>query len=113
MSEGCCYLTTTGRLSGEPREVELWFERERDTVFMLSGNGVLSAWVRNILAQPSVSVRIGAEKLEGRARVVGDDEEIARVRELVAAKYERLDTAWRREGVPVAIALERPGGQVP
>jgi deazaflavin-dependent oxidoreductase (nitroreductase family) len=108
VSEDCCYLTTTGRLSGEPREVELWFERERETIYMLSGNGVLSAWVRNILAQPSVSVRIGAETFEGRASVVGDEEEIARVRELVAAKYDRLESAWRREGVPVAVELQAP-----
>lgn len=107
MSDDCCYLTTTGRLSGEPREVELWFERERDTVFMLSGNGVLSAWLRNILAEPSVTVRIGDETFQGRASVVGDDEEIARVRELVAGKYDRLESAWRREGVPVAVELAR------
>lgn len=110
MSEDYCYLTTTGRLSGEPREVELWFERERDTVYVLSGNGVLSAWVRNILADPEVSVRIGSETFEGQAHVVSDDEEIARVRELVAGKYGRLDSAWRREGVPVAVELERPRG---
>jgi deazaflavin-dependent oxidoreductase (nitroreductase family) len=110
VSEDCCCLTTTGRVSGEPREVELWFERERDTVYMLSGNGVLSAWVRNILAEPAVKLRIDGEAFEGRAQVVGDDEEIARVRELVAGKYERLDSAWRREGVPVAVELDAAGG---
>jgi deazaflavin-dependent oxidoreductase (nitroreductase family) len=107
VSEDYCYLTTTGRLSGEPREVELWFERERDTVYMLSGNGVLSAWVRNLLADPRVTVRIGGETFEGRAEVVSEDAEVARVRAIVAGKYDQLESAWRREGVPVAVELKR------
>jgi deazaflavin-dependent oxidoreductase (nitroreductase family) len=110
VSEECCYLTTTGRLSGEPREVELWFAQEEDTVFMLSGGGVRSHWVRNILADPEVSVRIGDESFAGRAQVVAGDEKIARVRELVAGKYDRLESEWRREGCPVAVELERGGG---
>jgi deazaflavin-dependent oxidoreductase (nitroreductase family) len=110
VSDDCCFLTTTGRVSGEPREVELWFAREEDTVFMLSGDGVRAHWVRNILALPDVSVRIGSESYDGRAQVVEDEEEIARVRELVALKYDRLESDWRREGCPVAVVLDSAAG---
>ena len=27
--EDYCYLTTTGRISGRPREIEIWFALER------------------------------------------------------------------------------------
>ena len=31
-SESYCYLTTTGRVSGEPREIEIWFGLDGDTL---------------------------------------------------------------------------------
>ena len=34
-----CYLTTVGRKSGLARTIEIWFGRERDTVYLLSGGG--------------------------------------------------------------------------
>ena len=103
-------LITTGRVSGEPREVEIWFAREEDTVFILSGDGVHSHWVRNILAEPAVSVRIGDETFEGRGQVVDGEEEIAPVRELGARKYDRLDSSGRPDGASVAIELAGGGG---
>jgi deazaflavin-dependent oxidoreductase (nitroreductase family) len=104
--ETCCRLTTTGRVSGEPREVEIWFALEDETLYMLSGNGVRSHWVRNILADPGVSVSAGSETLEGQATVIDEPQEVARVRELVAARYDRLESSWRREGLPVAVKLD-------
>lgn len=107
VDETCCQLTTTGRVSGEPREIEIWFALEGDTLYMLSGGGVRSDWVRNILAEPGVSVRVGQETLAGRAAIVDAPDEVARVRELVAARYDRLESSWRREGLPVAVKLDR------
>src|SRR4051794_27550928 len=108
--ESYCYLTTTGRVSGEPREIEIWFALDGSTLFMLSGSGTRAHWVRNLLVNPKVEVRIGAETYGGRARIVDDVQDIARVRELVAGKYDRLDSDWRRQGLPVAVDLEREPG---
>ena len=36
-AEDYCYLTTTGRVSGEPREIEIWFALEGGSLYMLSG----------------------------------------------------------------------------
>ena len=38
--EDYCYLTTTGRVSGEPREIEIWFGLAGDTLYMLSGGRI-------------------------------------------------------------------------
>jgi hypothetical protein len=35
--EDYCYLTTRGRLSGEPREIEIWFALENSTLYILAG----------------------------------------------------------------------------
>jgi deazaflavin-dependent oxidoreductase (nitroreductase family) len=90
-----CYLTTTGRRTGRPHTIEIWFGGSDDTLFMLSGGGRRSDWVRNLQADPSVAVRIGRRTHSGRARVVEDPAEDELARRLLAAKYQ----GWR-EGMP-------------
>src|SRR5947207_13327195 len=86
-SESYCYLTTTGRVSGEPREIEIWFALDGSTLYMLSGGRDRSDWVKNLTKTPAVSVRIADRAFDGRARVVGDLEEEERARWLVFEKY--------------------------
>jgi deazaflavin-dependent oxidoreductase (nitroreductase family) len=92
-------------VSGEPREIEIWFGLDGDTAYLLSGGGERSDWVRNLLRDPRVSVRIGGESFSGVARIVDDPAEDARARELVAGKYDMLDSDWRRTALPVAVDL--------
>jgi deazaflavin-dependent oxidoreductase (nitroreductase family) len=106
-AEPYCYLTTTGRVSGQPREIEIWFALEGDTVYLLSGGGDRADWVRNLRRDPRVSVRIGDETFAATARVVSDPDEDARARQLVTGKYDRLESEWRRTGLPVALDLDQ------
>jgi len=108
--ESFCYLTTTGRVTGRPHEIEMWFGLgpEGRTLYMLSGGGDRSDWVRNLKRNPKVTVRLGGERFEGRARVVEDPEEDALARRLLVEKYERKPGSlsnWRRRALPVAIDL--------
>jgi deazaflavin-dependent oxidoreductase (nitroreductase family) len=107
--ERYCYLTTTGRVSGEPREIEIWFGIEGSTLYMLSEGRERSNWVRNLLKTPAVGVRIGDRTFESRARVVTDPDEDARVRRLLFDKYSPAysgDLAeWRDTALVVAVKL--------
>jgi deazaflavin-dependent oxidoreductase (nitroreductase family) len=108
--EDFCYLTTTGRKSGNPHTIEIWFGAEGDTIYLLSGGGEGSDWVRNIRADGRVHVRIGEREFEGAARPVEDDAEEAIARRLLAAKYQNWKagkplSSWARTALPVAIAL--------
>jgi deazaflavin-dependent oxidoreductase (nitroreductase family) len=108
--EDYCYLTTTGRVSGEPREIEIWFGLDGATVYLLSGGGDRSNWVRNLRRDPAVTVRIAGTTWPGRARIVEDADEDERARTLLVDKYTpgysgNLDD-WRRRSLPVAIDLE-------
>ena len=47
--ESYCYLTTTGRVSGEPREIEIWFGLDGPTLYVLSGGRDRSDWVKNLM----------------------------------------------------------------
>ena len=108
-AEDYCYLTTRGRVSGEPREIEIWFGLAGATLYMLSGGGDRSNWVRNLSRDPAVSVRIAATTLEGRARVVKEKEEDALARRLLLDKYRQSYggdlTDWGRTALPIAVDL--------
>lgn len=108
-SEQYCYLTTTGRRSGEPREIEIWFGLEGSTAYMLSGGGNQSDWVRNLMSDSQVKVRIGENIFDGRARIVTNADEDARARELLLAKYSPSYSGdlseWGRTALPVAVDL--------
>ncbi len=103
-----CYLATTGRITGDRHEIEIWFALEGETVYLLSGGAARSDWVRNIVASSTVTLRIGDVERTTRARVVepGTDEDAA-ARRLVVEKYAPRDrsdlTEWGRTSLPVAI----------
>ncbi len=124
-AEQYCYLTTTGRVSGKPREIEIWFSlileavhydgddpghSSRWILYMLSGGRDRSDWVRNLIAEPAVSLRIGEETLAGRARVVEDEREDALARDVVFQKYSAGYsgdlTDWRARSLPIAVDLD-------
>ena len=108
-NESFCYLTTTGRSSGNPHTIEIWFALEGSTLYMLSGGGRRSDWVRNLIALPEVTVRIAGRDLQGRARIVTDDAESQTARDLLVSKYQAGyagDLAsWRDRALPIAVDL--------
>lgn len=109
-----CYVTTTGRRSGKPHTIEIWFAMHGDRVFLLSGGGEGSDWVRNLQTNPTVGLRLGDRDMICRARLVEGSEEDELARRLLVEKYRPrysgdLDD-WRRTALPVAIELpEGPG----
>ena len=108
--EDYAYLTTTGRVSGQPREIEIWFGARGDTVYMLAGGGHGAHWVMNLIAKPEVSVRLGEHEYNGVARLVEPGEEEQAARRLLATKYEDWTpekplSDWARMALPVAVDL--------
>jgi deazaflavin-dependent oxidoreductase (nitroreductase family) len=104
-----CYVTTTGRRSGRPHTIEIWFAQQGNVVYVLSGGGDASDWVKNLRANPTVGLRLGDRDLICRARIVDDPAEDELARRLVTEKYVPrysgdLDE-WRRTALPVAIDL--------
>ncbi len=113
LAEPYCYLTTTGRVTGRPHTIEIWFGHtaERpDTIYLMSGGRDGSDWVRNIRRDASVSVRIAERTFDARARVVdAGTPEDATARDLLFAKYQEGYandlTNWRNTALPIALEL--------
>ncbi len=100
------YLTTTGRVSGEPREIEIWFTERGGKFYVIAEHRERANWVRNIQASPQVKVRVGDRHFVAAARIVDDDREpelAAAVKALSDGKY-----GWS-DGLVVELAPSSPG----
>ena len=83
----CCDIVTTGRVSGNPHEVEIWFGVAGDAIYLISGNGPGADWYRNLVRTPGVLVKLAGEAHIGHARDVTDPDERRRCGDLMGAKY--------------------------
>lgn len=108
-NESFCYLTTIGRVTGEPHEIEIWFAARDATIYMLSGGRKRADWVKNMQITPEVKVRLGREHYGGQARIVTDPEEEAWARTALFEKYSSGYggdlTNWSQRSLLVAIDL--------
>jgi deazaflavin-dependent oxidoreductase (nitroreductase family) len=105
-----CYLTTKGRVSGRPHEIEIWFGNKNNSLYLLSGGGHDSDWVKNLLKDPDVTVRIAKHIFTGKARIVEDEKEETTARYLLAEKYQEWEegrtlSEWARTALVVGIDL--------
>ncbi len=103
----CLHLATTGRRTGLPREIEIWFTEQDGRYHVIAETGEQAGWVRNLVADPSVSWRAGGTRLTGRARIVDQSREPtlwAAVRTRSEAKY-----GWG-DGLVVELTPDAPPG---
>jgi deazaflavin-dependent oxidoreductase (nitroreductase family) len=110
IDEDFCYITTTGRRTGNPHRVEIWFAGEPGgrTIYVLAGGRERADFVRNAMKEPRVSVRIGKREGSATARVLdAGTEEDALARRLILAKYADPGLeSWGRSALPVAFDLD-------
>ena len=108
--EDFAYLTTTGRKSGRPHRIEIWFAIDDGKLFLLSGGGAKADWVKNIRKNGAVRVQVGTRSTPARARIARAGKEDSRARELLDEKYmgwkpgKKL-SSWARGATPVVIDL--------
>ena len=96
------YLTTVGRKTGLPREIEIWFVIHRDRFYLFSEAGEAAAWVKNIRRNPEVVVRIEESRISTTARIL--DREIDRALWAQVAALAERKYGWG-DGLPVEITL--------
>ncbi len=105
--EDFCYLTTTGRISGRPHTIEIWFAIHEQTLYMLSGGRDKSDWVKNALQNPTVQVKINSAQFTGTARLIANTEEDALARTIVFEKYTPRSSDdlvnWSRTSLSIAV----------
>ena len=107
-----CYVTTTGRRSGEPHTIEIWFALHEGRVYLLSGGGERSGWVKNLGEHPTVGLRIGDRDMIATATPVTDHGEDGLARRLLVEKYQPRYaddlSEWGRTALPIVIQVPGP-----
>lgn len=114
-TEQFCYLSTTGRVSGKPHEIEIWFAFDpapgSRILYMMAGGRDRADWVRNLRQQPNVAIRIADETWPATAQIIApNDPDDQLARELLCAKYQGWQRGqplsdWGRTALPVRFAL--------
>lgn len=91
------YLTTIGRRTGKPHQIEIWFVAHEGCVYLVTEQPERSDWVRNIRHNPTVTFSIGTrndDPIAGTGRLVdhaAEPELAAAVSALMDAKYHWSD----------------------
>ena len=96
------YLTTIGRRTGLPREIEIWFVVCCERLYLFAETGEAAKWVKNIRHNPEIVVRIGERQIGATARVLDRHTDRAlwdRVATIADRKY-----GWG-DGLPVELSL--------
>ena len=103
-------VTTTGRRSGQAREIPLYAFADRDRLVIVGswgGSARDPAWVVNLRAEPRATVKVGREIRSVRASEVGPDE-YPRLWELVCAEFPLYATYQRRTKRTIPLFVLEP-----
>ena len=94
-------LTTTGRVTGKARVTPLQYEEIGGNILVGAVRGLRSDWVRNILANPEVIVRVKSRRFQGKAEVITDPEAVADFLQVRLEHRPRMVAAMlKADGIP-------------
>ncbi|MBI3757197.1 MAG: nitroreductase family deazaflavin-dependent oxidoreductase [Deltaproteobacteria bacterium] len=86
-SQSTVEITTTGRKSGKPHTMPIWFVYDQGHFYLQSGKGGKSDWYLNLKKNPQLSLKIDALTFSGKAKFVEDAQETERIHGLFSSKY--------------------------
>ena len=95
-------ITVTGRKSGRPISIPIWFALVGDTLYLLPVHGSDSQWYKNVLADPKIRIDAGGARTETTITPLTNHQEVESVVNKFRRKYgagdvkkyySKLDTA--------------------
>jgi len=87
-------LETTGRRTGAPRRTPVGNGLDGSTFWIVAEHGRRAAYVRNLIANPRVRVKVGRRWRSGTAHPVPDDDPRERQRRIGLASTPRSSGRW-------------------
>lgn len=109
---GHAVLETVGRTSGSPRRVVVGVDRRDDIVWIVAEHGLAAGYVRNLLANPVVRLRMGRRWWVGTSRVRPDDDAVERLRSFGRPTHEAAVRRFGTDLLSVEVTLDAaPGGR--
>src|ERR1700676_884532 len=99
-------ITVTGRKSGRPISVPVWFVLEDGKLYLLPVSGSDTHWYKNVLRTPSLRSDAGGDAAELRAVPVTDPKQVSSIEEKFRAKYGTSDVKKYYSKFDVAVLAD-------
>jgi deazaflavin-dependent oxidoreductase (nitroreductase family) len=84
-------ITVTGRKSGRPISIPVWFVLEDDKLYLLPVQGSDTQWYKNVLKNPSIRIDARGAAAEFHAVPITDGARVSSVVEKFRDKYGASD----------------------
>jgi len=99
-------ITVTGRKSGRPIFIPVWFVLEGDKLYLLPVQGSDTQWYKNALKNPTIKIESGGEKAELKVTPITDPKQVASVAEKFRSKYGASDVKKYYSKFDVAVLAD-------
>jgi deazaflavin-dependent oxidoreductase (nitroreductase family) len=99
-------ITVTGRKSGKPISIPVWFVFENNTLYLLPVKGSDTQWYKNVLRNPKMRIEARAVEAEIDGAPVTDAQRVSPVVEKFRAKYGAGDVKKYYSRFDVAVLAE-------
>jgi deazaflavin-dependent oxidoreductase (nitroreductase family) len=99
-------ITVTGRKSGRPISIPIWFVLEDGKLYLLPVNGSDTQWYKNVLKKPSLRIDAGGDSATLRAVPVTDPKQVSSIVEKFRAKHGPSDVKKYYTKFDVAILAD-------
>jgi|ERR1700685_867147 len=99
-------ITVTGRKSGRPISIPVWFVSEDDTLYLLPVQGLDSQWYKNALKNPALRIDARGEEAELKTIPITDAAMVSSIVEKFRGKYGAGDVKKYYSKFDVAIEAQ-------
>ncbi|GER89880.1 hypothetical protein KDW_40420 [Dictyobacter vulcani] len=99
-------ITVTGRTSGRPISLPIWFTLDSNTLYLIPVKGSDTEWYKNLRKTPTIRVSAHGKAVTASAQVHTDQAQLDHVLELFREKYgKNVKSYYPKYDVAVAVPL--------
>jgi deazaflavin-dependent oxidoreductase (nitroreductase family) len=100
------HVTVTGRTSGKPITIPVWFVLEDHTLYLVPVQGSETQWYKNVLKNPAIHMDARGAKGDFQAVPITDAKRVASIVEKFREKYGAADVKKYYSKFDVALIID-------
>ena len=100
-------ISVTGRTSGRPISLPIWFAVDGDTLYLIPVKGSDTEWYKNLRKTPTIQLSARGKTFTANARILSNQAQLDQVLEKFRDKYGRnVKSYYPKYDVAVEVPLE-------
>ena len=101
-------ISVTGRKSGRPISIPVWFVLDAEKLYLLPVQGSDTQWYKNVVEKPSIRIDARGAEVELHVVPIADAAQVSSVVEKFRAKYGAADVKKYYSKFDVAVLARMP-----